>query len=120
MSVEWVNHKGKQILVNDCRGCSPETIVENLDQVVRMVEEVPPSASILLLNNVDGATMDTMVMTHLKKSAKAVAPRIEKDALVGIQGIRHVLLAAVNRVTGAKKIQKLFDDHEEALDWLAS
>ena len=59
-------------------------------------------------------------MSYAEEQGKEIEPRIEKSAMIGIEGIRHILIAAYNRVTGAGSVQKLFDSREEALEWLVS
>ena len=38
--------------------------------------------------------------------------------MVGIHGLRNVLLQAYNLATGAGQNQRVFDTEEEALEWL--
>lgn len=120
MGVEWLEHEGKRVLFTDHRDCSSKQVIENLDTQLEMVQEIPPPTKILILTNAEGAVLDTAAMTRSKAIGSEIEARIEKHAIVGIHGIRNILLAAYNRVTGAGKHQKLFDNHEEALDWLTS
>jgi hypothetical protein len=121
LSVEWIEYKGKRILLIDLRGLAPEAIIENLDLTDQMLLEIPLGTRVSHLTDFEGAVVNTEVMARLKASGKEVVePRTEKAAVVGVHGIRHILLAAYNRVTGAGKNQKLFDTQEEALEWLVS
>jgi hypothetical protein len=120
MSVEWIEHKGKRILYMDHRGCQPEQMIENLELGLKMVQETPPQTKILLLVDIEGSVNDTAVMARLKEVGKEVEPKTEKEAIVGVHGVRHIMLSAYNRVTGAGKTQRLFDSQDEALDWLVS
>jgi hypothetical protein len=121
MPAEWIDHKGKRILFVDHRDCSPSEMINDLDLAARMVLEMPPENKVRVLINIEGATIDTAVMARLKKIGKEVfGPVTEKEAIVGIHGIRNILLSTYNRVTGTGKTQKLFDSQEEALEWLAS
>lgn len=121
MGVEWIEHKGKRILFTDHRGQGPDRMIENAERAAQLVREVPPPEMILFLTDFEGALVTAAVMARLKNLGKDVwEPRTEKLALIGIYGFRHILVTAYNRFTGASKNQKLFDNREEALDWLVS
>jgi hypothetical protein len=121
MGVEWIDHNGKRILLIDHRGLEPEAVIKNIELAAAMVGEVPSPARIRYLANFEGATVNAAVMACLKKVGQEVfEPITDKSAVIGVTGIRNILLAAYNRVTGAGSHQKLFDSQEEALDWLVS
>lgn len=121
MPVEWIEHKDKQILHLDLRGLGPDALLKDLKAADQMFLEIPLGTQVLHLTNFEGATVNTTAMSHLKESGTAIVePRTEKAAVVGIHGIRNILLSAYNRVTGAGQVQKTFDTQEEALDWLVS
>ncbi len=120
MSVEWIEYKGKQILIADYRDLEPKEFIEKLTLSAKMILEVPPPTKILSLSDFRGAVASKEVMAKLKELGPQVEARTEKNAIVGIHGIRHVLLSAYNRVAGASNNQKLFDTQEEALEWLVS
>ncbi len=121
MSVTWTEYKGKRILDVDYRDLDPKEFIESLDLVVKTILEVPPPTKIISLTNLEGAVVNKEGMAKLKEMGPKVETRIEKSAIVGIHGIRHVLLSAYNRVTGASKHkQRLFNTREEALEWLVS
>ncbi len=104
----------------DYRGMGPKELIENLELEAKTVLEVPPPGKSLILDDFEGAVVSKEVMARLKELGPQVELRTEKSAIVGIHGVRHVLLAAYNRVTGASNNQKLFDTQEEALEWLIS
>lgn len=121
MGVEWIEHNGKRILFTDHRGQGSHGMITNAEKAAQMVREVHQPEKILFLTNFEGATLTPEVMARLKTLGQEVyEPRTEKLALLGITGIRHILLAGYNRITGAGKHQKLFDNREDALDWLVS
>jgi hypothetical protein len=121
MSVEWIEHKGKRILLIDHSGLELEAVIENLELVDKIMLEFPPDAKLLHLSNFEGVMINVTVLARLKESGKAVVePRTEKAAVVGLSSLQHILLASYNRFTGAGKRQKVFDTQEEALEWLLS
>lgn len=121
MPVEWIEHKGKRILLCDHRNLESDEVIATGQLAANMVQEVPEPAKLLFLTDFEGAVIDTKTMANIKEMGQTVfEPRTEKSAVVGITGIRHILLAAYNRFTGAGDRQKLFDNHADALDWLVS
>lgn len=121
MPVEWIEHRGKKILIIDLRDLGTPAMLDDLHRADQLFLEIPIGTRVLHLIDFRGATVHPAVMNHLKQSGKAIVePRTEKAAIIGIDGIRHILLAAYNRFTGAGKRQKLFDNQEEALEWLVS
>ena len=121
MSVEWVEHKGQQILVLDYRGLEPEDVIEHIELGAKLVQEVPPPTKICVLYNFERAVVNAAVMVRLiRLGQQVIEPRTEKSAVLGVQGTRHILLTAYNRATGAGKTQQVFETQEEALDWLVS
>ena len=120
MSVEWIEYKGTKILFLDHRDQEPAAVIEDLETSKVFLDEIPEVNKLRVLINTEGAIISKEVMARLKEMGKQFEPRAEKAAVVGITGIRHILLSAYNRVTGAEKHQKQFDTQEEALEWLSS
>ena len=119
MSAQWVERNGKRILFFDHRGAKPEQIVENVDIGKQMVAGM--TGGLLSLADFTGATVDMTALQHLKTSGKEVFEAItEKQAIIGVHGLRHILLQAYNAFTGAGEHQQLFNTQEEAYEWLAS
>lgn len=118
MSVEWIEHKGKRVLLIDHRDADSGGVLANLDTYVQEMANLSPTTQILYLANFEGATINTDVMARLKEVGQLYEKQTEKGAVVGISGIRNILLSAYNRVTGAGKNQQLFDNQGDALDWL--
>lgn len=121
MPVEWIEHKGKRILYSNLQGMDSDQVIAATEQVAQMVREIPSPTRIRFLTDFSDAVVDTRAMAKLKEAGEEVfEPRMEKAAVLGIEGIRHILLAAYNRVTGGGKNQKLFDNQDDALAWLVS
>lgn len=120
MPVEWLERNGKRILMIDHRNLESDALIKNLERAEEIVMALPPTVRVLRLSNYEGAIVDMRVMEHMKSQGSDMEARTEKAALIGVDGIRHILVDAYNRVTGAGEHQKLFDNQEEALDWLTS
>lgn len=114
MSVNWIEYKGKEILFIDYRGLGLEESLETLEQVDKIMAERNEKALILV------DTRDTYTsaefMARLKESGKRMRPLMEKQAIVGITGLKAILLDAYNRFTGSAL--RPFSTLEEAKEWL--
>ena len=119
MNVQWIEQDGKKILYTDYSHTQPQQIIQGIETAIQMVSTM--TGGLRSLSNFEGSVVDSSVMQRLKESGVEVfEPIIEKQAIVGVKGIRHVLLQAYNKVTGAGQHQRLFDTVEEALAWLAA
>jgi hypothetical protein len=56
-------------------------------------------------------------MAHVKETALELKPKQKKVAMVGMTGIKEILLQAYNKIVGVTN-QKLFDTVEQAKEWL--
>lgn len=121
MSVEWIEHKGRQILVLDYSGLTAEALITEIEQGESIVQDVPSLSPIRVLYNFDKAEINAAVMVRLiQQGQQIIEPRAEKVAIMGVQGTRHILLTAYNRATGAGENQQIFDNKDDALEWLAT
>ena len=119
MGIQWVERNGKRILYADYTGANTEEMMQNLETTKQMVAGM--TGGLLSLTNFSGAKVDMTFMQHLKVVGKeAFEPITEKEALVGIHGVRHILVQAYNTFTGAGEHQRIFDTEEEAIEWLTS
>ena len=114
MSVSWIEYKGKEILFIDYRGLGLEESLETLDQAEEVI--VGRKDKILILVDTRDAYTSAEFMARLKESGKEIAPKMEKQAIVGITGLKAILLDAYNRFTGSAL--KPFSIQEEAKEWL--
>ncbi|MFL7793416.1 MAG: STAS/SEC14 domain-containing protein [Anaerolineae bacterium] len=114
MSVNWIEYKGKEILFIDYRGLGLEESLETLDQAEEVI--AGRKDKILILVDTRDAYTSAEFMSRLKESGKEIAPKMEKQAIVGITGLKAILLDAYNRFTGSAL--KPFSTQEEAKEWL--
>ena len=121
MSVEWIEHKGQKILILDYRGLAAEALISEIERSETIMRDVPPPTPIRVLYNFDKAEINAAVMVRLiQQGQQIIEPRAEKVAVLGVQGTRHILLTAYNRATGAGENQQIFDNQDDALEWLVT
>ena len=117
MQVKWIEYKGKKILSVDYRGAnSLEDMVNVLHQEVNIEKTLKEKT--VVLANFEGTHGSGEYMSELKKLGKEVRnEKTSKTALLGITGVKKVLLSAYIAFTGDKNLRP-FDNEEDALAWL--
>jgi hypothetical protein len=118
MSVSYINHKGKKIMIVDYRQCkSTEDTLKVLEQVRQ--EYMKTNEMIISLNDFRDAYGSNEFMKKANELGKELFDkRTIKTAAIGVTGIKKILVNAYN-VFVKNKIM-IFDTKEEALDWLAA
>lgn len=116
MSIEWINHKGMKILFFNCKNLNEETLKSEADVLLATVIK-EPERSVLILTDVRETVGTTEVVQIFKEYGDKMKKYFRKQAVIGITGVRHILLNAVSRFTGQAQA---FDDIEKAKDWLVS
>jgi hypothetical protein len=117
MSVEWIEHKGKRILYVDYSGMQEEEGIKNLETQADLMRTL--TESVLVLANYQGTYATPTFMKYVQTLGREVIePKTKKGALIGITGIKKLLLNTYNMVTGGSL--KAFPDRESALEYLVS
>ena len=115
MKSRWIEYKGKRILYADFRGQKGQEGIDTLELGAKMAAASP--TRVRMLNNFEGAAGSPEWMARVKQLGKEVFDlKVEKDAVVGITGVKGVLVEAYNKVT--RKGVMPFKTEAEALDWL--
>ncbi len=112
----FINHKGKQILYNDVSGIrNVEDALAIFDKTEK-IAKMQPEKSIILLTNVIDTHNNIEATNALKEFSSAVTPYIKASAVVGVSGIKRIIVQSLMRVSG--RDIHLFSDIEEAKNWL--
>jgi hypothetical protein len=114
--IYFIEHKGKKILHHDLSGCNAEECIKILEEAKINITKLPPDNSILGLNDVRNAKINTAVLEAAKEYGKMAKPYIAKSAIVGVDGIRNVMLQGIIQISNINL--KQFDTIEKAKDWL--
>ncbi len=88
--IQFTAHKGKRILLVDFSKCSATEVAE----VARAVPEVvtaQPRASVLILSDYTGASVDQEAIRALKESTVFDKPFVKKSAWIGAENFPQVL-----------------------------
>ncbi|MEP1035091.1 hypothetical protein [Ekhidna sp.] len=116
MSVELITHNGKKIVYGDFKECNKkEKMIEKLYVVEQLMQRQP--GTVLYLADLSNTHGSTEFMKAVKEVAKRTFDhKVEKAALIGIIGIKKVLLNGFNAVSKNKFVP--FDNEELALKFL--
>ena len=118
MSVSYINYKGNEILYIDYSQC--KTVEDSLNVLDLVKEEVlKTKGSMLTLHNFNGAFGSSAYMKKADEYAKKYFnQKTAKNAVLGIEGLKKILLLGHNTVSKNKLIP--FSTREEALEYLVS
>lgn len=115
MSLSFITHKGKRILLIDYTKCkNTEEMIKVLDEVRKEYEK--PGGQYLTLNDFSGTYGSSEFMNAASKHKELFDSKTIKTAVLGITGIKKILLNGYN--TFVKKKQIPFDSKAEALEYL--
>lgn len=116
MPVTWIEHKGKKIIHSDYRGYyTQEEMLANLDQLQKVIKET--EGNVLILADIRDCNVNSKFMNEIKRVGKELlAARAEKTAILGITGVRKILVRTYNVFSGDEILA--FDDEEKAKEYL--
>lgn len=120
MSVTWLDYKGTRILYADYRECASVTDeLAVLEEQGRQLRLRPVKS--LLLSNFEGVSVGSGYMNEVKKRGAASASRfIARNAVLGVTGLKAILLEGYIAASGMRDRMRAFDNEQAALDWLVS
>lgn len=118
MSVKLIEHKGKKVLYADYRGLmTTEQQIQCLDELEQLQHK--SAVSLPILSNFEGISIGAESIARTKEWGKRNELKIKRQALLGITGLKTILLRGYMAFTGQTNI-KTFESEGEALDWLVS
>ncbi|UYP46634.1 hypothetical protein NEF87_002919 [Candidatus Lokiarchaeum ossiferum] len=115
--VRLIEHKGRKILLIDYSHLKKsEEVLPVINQLETFVRTVK-TKQLFLTDATDGVA-NKEIMDSLKRVAKVCKDLdvVEKECIVGITGLKKVLLKAVNAFAKSNVVMK--NSLEEAKDWL--
>ena len=123
--IVWQKHKNKEILLGDYSNItSQEEYTKIIKQATaKSIKEIKvkyenPDHAVLMLIDIRNSVIGTETLSVFKENAKKIKPYMKKVAVLGIHGVRKILLESVVWFSGLDA--KPFDSLEEAKDWLVS
>jgi hypothetical protein len=117
--VRWVPHRGRDVLRVDFSGLIGEEGIPLLHREAEIMRTT--GHKVLVLIDLTDAVANTAFMNEAKRLGKEVfMPNSQRRAMVGVTGLRAVLVSTYTRFIGAGDTQKIFGSEQEAMDWLVS
>lgn len=118
MPVTFIAHKGKKILYTDFSNMrNPNETLALTDVSDKMYQEYGENVRHLL--NFENAAISPEFFEKSKQLGKKNVAKCYKDAFVGITRLKSVLLRGYLIFTGGNRTARVFDNIEQAKDWLA-
>jgi hypothetical protein len=115
MSLTWTDHQGKRILVNDFKGLDEPAALAQLDEEVALLERTPEPVRMLV--DLSGAPIMMGFVARARELAPRIEQRLEKQAVLGITGVKSMLLTGFNLVSSGVPLRP-FPDEGTAKDYL--
>lgn len=115
--IEFIEHKGKKILLIDFSGCSPREIMM-LCTAAREVIGRQPKGSVLAMADFTGATFNKDAVTRIQEVTTVDAPFVKRAAWVGTESLPETYYKAIQTFSTREFVS--FKTRAEALDWLAT
>jgi hypothetical protein len=115
--VKWIEYKGKEILRDDYTNLQGEELVHAIEVLTNHLME-SGKKEVLLLIDLNNSYTNKEVVNAFTEAGKRVRPIVEKTAVLGITGVKKVLLNVVNKLSSIDA--NPFSTEEEAKEWLIS
>lgn len=115
MKSHWMTHKGKRIFFADYSHMNPDELKDEGASIVSVLSREPKN-SVLSLVDVRGTFGTTDAMENFKAITSKTKIYVHKRAVIGVTGIRKLLLKALNQFVNQDSVA--FDSVDKALDWL--
>jgi hypothetical protein len=115
MSIDWITHKGKMILYINYAGLAPEEELEQIRKATQTLVDTNNNSN-LTLTDMRNALLNRNFVELAKEQGRISRHYTKKAAILGVDGIRKILLKAVNSFSGNPRVP--FATMEEAKDWL--
>ncbi|HEX8497104.1 MAG TPA: hypothetical protein VF661_07900 [Actinomycetales bacterium] len=113
----WEQHGSTRVLYVRYAGLTPAQGIACLDSVAAEIQRAAPGAR--LLSDYTGAVPSTEFMAKVKQMGKEVyEPRQTKIAVLGIDGLKGLLLKGYNKVSRASA--RPFASKDEAIAYLTA
>ena len=114
--IKWINYKGKEILLDDytnLQGDYVEIIEALTNHLINSGKK-----EILLLIDLNNSYTNKAVVNAFTEAGKRVRPVVKRTAVLGITGVKKVLLNVVNKLSSIDA--NPFSTEEDAKEWLIS
>lgn len=113
----FIQHKGERILILDGSSCTVEDAPAHLAKAREIIRS-QPEKSVYTLTDLTNARFIDKIAADMKETIAGNRPYVYAAAMVGVTGLKQILLNSVLKLTGRKLA--LFNTVEQAKDWLVA
>jgi hypothetical protein len=117
-SNKFLDYKGSKIFLMDFSYSEIEDVLKAIDDATKIIAQQPP-LSVLGLVDVSKSSFDRVLADALKLFSEHNKPFMKMTAIVGIEGVKAVILQAIIKFTGRKNLVTK-NSVQEAKDWLVT
>jgi hypothetical protein len=115
--VQFIKHKGKELLFLDFSECKPEEVLSVIDEA-KMAIRTRSENSVCTLTDVTNLRFDDNVSEKMKAFTVHNKPYVKAAAVVGVVGIKKILFEAI--MLFSRRKFHAFDTLEQAKTWLVA
>jgi hypothetical protein len=115
--VKTISHNGKNVIVLDLSKAEENEILKTLKEASSLICQQAPK-SVRILTDVTDANYTKPVSDAIKTFSANNSPYVRASAVIGVEGIRYVLLQTVIVLT--RREIKTFPTQAAALNYLAN
>jgi hypothetical protein len=113
--IQLVEHQGQQIMLIDFSNCTPQEMLDVVDEVQERISDSPPHSMLTMADFTD-AEVDKTVATRIKQALVLDRPHVKRAAWVGTESLPKVFYD--NFKSFSQREFPAFKTREEAIDWL--
>ncbi len=115
-SCKFIEHKGKKIFLMDFSYSQIEDVLKAIEEAAKVIDQQPP-LSILGLVDVSKSSFDKQLADSLKAFSEHNKPFMKMTAVVGVEGVKGIIMSAIIKFTGRKNLIAK-NSVDEAKEWL--
>lgn len=114
--INWIEHNSKRILYSDYSNLPKEQILKFFPIEWELLQK--EAAKVGILANFENTTIDNDLMNEINKWGAKQKSKIDKTAVLGVTGLKKLLLNAYSSVTGINV--RAFNTMQEAKSYLVN
>jgi len=117
-AAEFIEHSGKRVLLMDFSDSSDiHAVIKTAEEAIALVAGTKQQGSLLGLVDLSGVRFTREVQCAVKRMAAHNRPYMKFVAIVGMGGVRALLLRFMLRLR-KRTNHKLLSSRQEGLEWL--
>ncbi len=117
-TVEEFQHDGKQFIYIDFSGCKTNTDYKSVIEAAKAIVVKYPKNSLYSITDGNDVTFDSLTKEMVTEWMKFAGPYVIHGALIGINGIKKIMINSMLKISGRTNL-KILNSKQEAIEWLS-